>query len=163
MIRGMLWSMVLGLAGLPLPAGAGEKPDRVPIHLDGARVEAEVAANPAERRQGLSGRDRLAPDSGMLFVWPGEGRRVFWMKDTTIPLAIAFMDRHGRILNIAAMEPGRRDRFYPSRGHARFALEVNQGWFRAHGVEPGDRVHFRLPARHLPGPEPLQVGAAAGP
>jgi hypothetical protein len=158
----MLWAVVLGVAGLSLPAGAGDKPDRIPVLLNGARVEVEVAANPAERRRGLSGRDRLAADAGMLFVWPGEDRRTFWMKDTTIPLAIAFMDRHGRILNIAAMEPRRRDRFYRSRGNARFALEVNQGWFRAHGVEPGDRVHFRVPARHLPGPDPFQVGTLPG-
>jgi len=159
MIRKMLWRTLLAMTGLSLSASTWGEPDRIPIHLGGAQLEAEVAADPAHRNRGLSGRYHLASDSGMLFVWPREGQRTFWMKDTFLPLSIAFLDARGRVLNMATMEPLRQDRFYRSQGGARFALEVNRGWFREHGVESGDRARFRIPARFLPGEEPLRLGS----
>ncbi|HKJ71443.1 MAG TPA: DUF192 domain-containing protein [Gammaproteobacteria bacterium] len=154
------------LAGV---AAAGELPETT-VRCGEAGLTAEVAVTSTERARGLSGRDRLAPDRGMLFVWPGEEPRRFWMKDTRIPLSVAFLDRRGRILNIHRMAPpavttrfGVPDggfRRYPSRGPARFALEANRGWFAAHGIEPGDRCAFRL-AAGVAGAEPLAVGGGS--
>mgnify|MGYP006284390173 CR=1 FL=1 len=150
---------------LALAAGSGgavpDRGDRLPrvtVAVAGSTVEAEVAATPAARRRGLMGRTRLAPGRGMLFVWPEPGQRWFWMKDTRIPLSVAFLDTSGRILNIERMAPLRREPRHPSRGPARFALEVPRGWFRARGITPGDRCRFRLPADLAPGGRPLEVG-----
>jgi hypothetical protein len=143
---------------------------QVTVKVAGQRLEAEVAVSPAERARGLSGRDHLERDRGMLFVWPRPGPRRFWMKGTHIPLSVAFLDEQGRILNIQRMAipetapsgwPPDGYRRYPSRGPARFALETNRGWFRRHGITPGDRVRFRLPAG-MAGPEAIVVGPAGG-
>ena len=141
-----VWALgLLGLAGIAGAAAADDPAATVTVRLGDVAITAEVADDTASRRQGLSGRDQLARNRGMLFVWSEAGPRSFWMKDTTIPLSIAFMDRRGRILNIERMAPLRQDRFHRSQGLARYALEMNQGWFAQHGVEAGDRARFRLP------------------
>ena len=151
----------LALASARSPASLPE----VTVQIGGQRLTVEVAATPAARARGLSGRDRLRPDRGMLFVWPHPGPRRFWMKDTRMPLAVAFLDSSGRILNIHRMappSPAREGfRYYPSQGAARFALEVNRGWFAEHGIGPGDRCRFHLPAG-VAGRRPLTVGDAPG-
>lgn len=155
-------SLGLLLLGLAAVAGRARALPEVTVWVGETPVTAEVAASPEERARGLAGRDRLAPDRGMLFIWPEPGPRRFWMKDTRIPLAVAFLDADGRILNIHRMSPPGAAppsglRRYPSRGPARFALEMNRGWFAAHGIGPGDRCRFRIPAG-LAGPDPLAVG-----
>lgn len=84
-------------------------------------------------------REHMPESHGMLFVWPGDQVVAMWMKNTLIPLSVAFIDHDLRVLNIADMEP-RSLELHPSRGPARFALEVNQGWFDRHGVEAGARI-----------------------
>ena len=106
------------------------------------RVPVEIADTDAERAKGLSGRDRLAPDDGMAFVFEQPSTSAFWMKDTTIPLSIAFWDSAGRIVGIMDMPPCRSDpcRLYrPDRPYVG-ALEVNRGFFDAHGVTEGDQL-----------------------
>ena len=131
-------------------AHAEELPE-ITIRLGDARIKAEVAATPESRATGLSGRDRLGADRGMLFAWDDAAPRRFWMKDTRIPLSIAFLDERGRILNIHRMAPPPPEgpaggyRRYRSRGPAQYALEVNRGWFANHGIAAGSRCHFRLP------------------
>ncbi|MFA9461053.1 DUF192 domain-containing protein [Thiohalorhabdus methylotrophus] len=156
----------LRLCLLPLLIAGGAAPEAaaaptVTVAVGDARLHAEVAATPEAHRRGLMGREHLGADSGMLFVWRRSGSRTFWMKNTPLPLSVAFLDDRGRILNIEAMAPLREDRHYRSRGAARFALEANRGWFRRHGVEPGDRCRFRIPAGLLPARErgALVVGA----
>lgn len=111
------------------------------LTVGGHPVTAEVAEREEDRRRGLMGRDSLPPDHGMLFVYPDERTLSFWMRDTRIPLDIAFLDRRGYIVDIQAMEPETEER-YSSRAPAMYALELNQGWFEEHGVEVGDRVEF---------------------
>jgi uncharacterized membrane protein (UPF0127 family) len=94
---------------------------------------------------GLLHRSALATDTGMLFAYPDDAPRAFWMKDTRIPLAAAFLDAEGRILNIQEMSPatgipGADLRTYPSRGPARVVLEMESGWFARKGIREGDRV-----------------------
>lgn len=105
----------------------------------------EVAADDYSRQRGLMFRDELAPDTGMLFIYPGERVRSFWMKNTRIPLSIAYADRVGHIVRIADMAPGvgvpdERLPRYSSERAATYALEMELGWFEAHGIRAGDRL-----------------------
>jgi hypothetical protein len=107
-----------------------------------ATLSVEVAADGRARSVGLMGRPRLAPDAGMVFMFDEPGSGGFWMKNTLIPLSIAFWDRSGRILKILDMTPCRADPcpvYYPGVVYVG-AVETNRGWFAAHGVRPGDRV-----------------------
>ncbi len=84
-------------------------------------------------------RTRLAASSGMIFIFPDERPVSMWMKNTPIPLSVAFIDSSGRIINIEAMQPN-SEQTHSSNGPAKYALEMNQGWFSKHGIESGDRV-----------------------
>ncbi len=109
------------------------------LTIDGASVVVEIADEEAERARGLMHRDALAPGRGMVFVYPDAKPRHFWMKDTRIPLSIAFVDDEGRIVRIADMAPlttRRTASLYP----AQYAIEVPKGWFAEHGVDEGDTV-----------------------
>ncbi|MCS6840647.1 MAG: DUF192 domain-containing protein [Roseiflexus sp.] len=109
------------------------------------RLEAEVVATPEKRSIGLMFRDALPENRGMLFVFPGPYSGAFWMRNTRIPLSIAFISQERRILNIEDMQPFDEVTQHAPRGVARYALEVNQGWFAARGIRPGDEVVFELP------------------
>ena len=107
-------------------------------------VRVEIARTPAQLHRGLMGRRSLAPNAGMAFVFSTDTRRPFWMKDTLIPLSIAFWDGRGRIVRILDMTPCRADpcRTYDPRVAYRGALEVNRGAFKRWGVQRGDRVRL---------------------
>lgn len=114
---------------------------------DTMMLTVELAETDDQRAYGLMERDTLAPDRGMLFVYPAarDSSRGFWMYRTWIPLDIAFLDADGRILDIRQMQPcespnPRVCRLYSPGVAYRGALEVNRGWFAEHGVEVGDRV-----------------------
>ena len=105
----------------------------------------ELARTPAERAQGLMNRRSLAAKAGMVFVYPQDHRGGYWMKNTLIPLDIAFYDARGRILRIFTMQPCRREpcRIYDPNVAYRGALEVNAGSFRRWRVRAGDRIAVR--------------------
>jgi uncharacterized protein len=111
----------------------------VELRIKGHRVLAEVAATEQSRTTGLMYRFSLKPDSGMLFVFGTPQPLAFWMKNTYVPLSIAFIDADGRIVNIEDMAP-QTEATHGSRGLARYALEMKKGWFGAYGIGPGDRV-----------------------
>ena len=107
-------------------------------------LEVQVADTPAERRSGLMGRESLSPYDGMAFVWEEPVVSTFWMKDTLIPLSIAFWDGHGRIISILDMAPCTEDPC-PSYGPDEpfvGAVEVARGTFERQGVALGDRVEL---------------------
>jgi uncharacterized protein len=106
------------------------------------RVAVEIADSPAERERGLMGRANLGDDDGMVFVYDADQRGGFWMKNTLIPLSIAFYDASGRIVRILDMEPCRRDPcpVYEPGVAYRGALEVNRGAFTRWGIGEGDTV-----------------------
>lgn len=106
-------------------------------------VRVEIADSPDEQAKGLMNRERLGEDRGMLFVFPDEQIRSFWMKNTLIPLSIAYIDSEGRIIDLQEMK-ARDDQLphYVSAEPARYALEVNQGFFEERGVEVGDRAEL---------------------
>lgn len=131
-------AVVVALGTCGAPASSGALPTH-PIMIDGKLMIVEVASTQGQRARGLMFRPSLAADAGMLFVYPDSAIRRFWMKDTRVPLSIAFIDDHGEIKRIADMQPLSTDRtssLYP----VRYALEVNQGWFAEHEVEVGDTV-----------------------
>jgi uncharacterized membrane protein (UPF0127 family) len=104
-------------------------------------VQVEIADTDAERQTGLMGRTALAEDAGMLFVFGQEQPLSFWMKNTLIPLSIAYISEGGTIVDIQDMEP-LDETSHPSAAPARYALEVNQGFFEARGVQVGDWVEL---------------------
>lgn len=103
------------------------------------RLTVEIADTPEERALGLMNRESLEEDSGMLFAWPEDTESGFWMKNTLIPLSIAFIDAAGIIVDIQTMEPQDETLHYSSSPY-RHAVEANQGWFAKHGISTGDSV-----------------------
>jgi uncharacterized membrane protein (UPF0127 family) len=125
-----------------LSACGGEQGPRAVIETkdDEVTVHVEVADTEAERARGLMGRRELLDDAGMVFVFPTDSTSAFWMKDTLIPLSIAFYDESGTIVRILDMEPCTRDPcvLYDPEASYRGALEVNRGAFERWGVREGD-------------------------
>ena len=117
------------------------------IQLGGSPLTVEIASTPEERQKGLMDRRSLDPGRGMLFVFEDERQVSFWMKDTSIPLSIAFISADGTIRQIEDMEPFSLAPV-DSRRHVLYALEVNKGLFAQRGVKAGDRLE--LPARPAP-------------
>lgn len=115
------------------------------LMLNGHKVLVEVANQEATREAGLMFRQHMDWDNGMLFVFKDAQPLQFWMKNTVIPLSIAFMDEKGTILNILEMPPQTLDTF-PSKGPAKFALEMNAGWYTQNGLKAGDLVDGVLAA-----------------
>lgn len=109
------------------------------LRLGEHEVRAEYAQTPPERERGLMGRSELAADSGMLFRFDEVRRHCLWMKNTPLPLSAAFLDEDGVIVDVIDLEP-LSTQIRCSRAPARYALEVNQGWFEAQGIRAGDRV-----------------------
>ncbi len=120
---------------LPLPTKV--------VLVGGEPLHVEVAATSEARACGLSHRETLDPDRGMLFVYASPRPLEFWMKDTHVPLSIAFIDEHGIVLNIQGMTPMQTRERYRSVEPAKYALEALRGWFLLHGIKPGDKVEFQ--------------------
>ena len=115
------------------------------VSINGHGLIVELAFTPEFRSCGLSHRHSLESHHGMLFVFPKADPRRFWMKDTWMPLSAAFIDDSGKIINIEKMTPDQTTKQYLSHRPALYVLEVNQGWFDAHGVQTGDTVVMELP------------------
>jgi uncharacterized protein len=103
------------------------------------RIRAEVAADYGSRMTGLMHRPSMPQGSGMLFIFDEASVHCMWMKNTLIPLSVAFIDESGRILNIENMTPHSEQSHCASRP-ARYALEMNRGWFESRGIKPGIRI-----------------------
>jgi len=148
-LRLAVLSLVLGLGlmgagptATPPAAAQGQAQPVLPmvtlqagIHL----VKAEVADDERKRAIGLMFRESLAPNHGMLFVFREKAGHCFWMRNTLIPLSIAFLDDDGTIVNIEDMAPRSEDSHCPKRP-VRFALEMEQGWFGKRGLAPGAKL-----------------------
>jgi uncharacterized protein len=121
-----------------------EKKELIIIASHGAKVPVtvEYARTPTEQTYGLMFRDSVGADEGMLFVFDADGYRNFWMKNTKVPLSIAYISSRGVILDIYDMKPFDISVTYPSLYPCRYALEVNQGWFAKKGIKKGSKVIF---------------------
>jgi uncharacterized membrane protein (UPF0127 family) len=102
-------------------------------------IQAEVAADFASRAQGLMYRSAMPSNAGMLFIFDEASAQCMWMKNTLIPLSVAFIDDRGSVINIEDMAPQTEDS-HCARRPARYALEMNRGWFAARGIKPGSRI-----------------------
>jgi len=132
----MGWLLWLSLAQADVP---------ITLVIGGVNVTAEVADTPPERAQGLMGRTALLKDAGMLFIYPDEATRSFWMKNTPLPLSIAFIDKQGRVVHMTDLIPLETTPKL-SEIPAMYALEMTRGWFESHNVQVGQ------PIAGLPGP-----------
>ena len=103
------------------------------------RIEAEVAADQQNRMTGLMNRKAMPPQRGMLFVFPEKNTHCMWMRNTFLPLSVAFLDEEGRIINIEDMQPQTEDN-HCAKVPARYALEMNLGWFSQRGIKPGTKL-----------------------
>ena len=119
----------------------------VPLTINGFKLTVEVARTSEQQMTGLMYRFSLKPDHGMVFVFERSEPRAFWMKNTYIPLSIAFVAADGRIVNIDDMAP-QDETTHPSSGPAMYAIEMRKGWFAERGIKAGDRV------TGLPSPKP---------
>jgi uncharacterized membrane protein (UPF0127 family) len=135
LLQACFLAMVVTLSN---PATSEELPT-LPLSINGHRLVAETAATTATRTVGLMQRFSLKPDHGMLFVFDAPQPLAFWMKNTFVPLSIAFIGADGRILNIEDMAP-RTETTHPSLGLALYALEMKKGWFAERDIVAGDRV-----------------------
>lgn len=124
----------------PKMARPEARDDLVTLQVAGRAVAFEVALSPAEHGRGLMGRTEMADDRGMLFLYRTEQMRRFWMKDTLIPLDIVFLDSAGTVINVEEAPAGVEKPGFVSRRPARMVIELNRGWSRTHGLEPGDTV-----------------------
>jgi len=102
-------------------------------------IRAEVVSEPGTRAQGLMYRKSMAQNAGMLFIFDEAAVHCMWMKNTLIPLSVAFIDDRGAIVNIADMEP-QTEASHCAAQPVRYALEMNRGWFVSRGVKPGHRL-----------------------
>lgn len=119
------------------------KPNESFVVIKEETLIVEVAYKPEEKMRGLMYREELQEDHGMLFVYDEEKILSFWMKNTPIPLSIAFISKEGVIVDIQDMEP-LTTTSHRSKKPAKFALEVRRGWFKKRGIEIGDTVKLPL-------------------
>jgi uncharacterized membrane protein (UPF0127 family) len=135
-----IFALVLALAaGACLAQPSGPALPKVQLTAGMYLIQAEVAADFGSRAQGLMYREEMPSNAGMLFIFDEPGDQCMWMKNTLIPLSVAFMDDAGTIINIEDMAPQTLDS-HCARRPARYALEVNRGWFAARGIKPGSRL-----------------------
>ncbi len=127
-----------------ISAGSQNRKTRVIVlNQEGAEIEilCEIANNVKEISRGLMYRKSLAENHGMLFIYDKVQRRRFWMRNTLIPLSIAFIGEDMTITQIETMAP-KSDKLYPSNSPVKYALEVNQGFFRKNLIKPGFRIFY---------------------
>ena len=138
----LFFPLVMFLSALSSCSGL-EKFEKRELVIEGREgqviVIAEIAGTDAQRQQGLMYRKELKDGRAMLFVFERDQMLSFWMKNTLIPLSVAYIAQDGRILEIHDMEPGDLNPVQSSRS-ARYALEVPQGWFSRAGIRVGDRI-----------------------
>ncbi len=141
-LRGLLLQFIMGLT-LCGPVWAQQIPQpRLPtVQLQAGmhNIVAEVARTPEQQQTGMMMRTEMATHEGMLFVFDDVSPRCFWMKNTLLPLSIAFIEDDGTVVNIAEMKP-RSEASHCSEKPVRYALEMNQGWFSKRAIKPGFRI-----------------------
>lgn len=152
-IPAIVW-VALFLLHPPLcPAQSGPQPTlpAIELRIGTKKITAEVADEDHERAAGLMFRKSLASDSGMLFVMDDSGPVGFWMKNTEVPLTIAYIDPAGVIKELHDLQP-RNEKPVPSRfPNIAYALEMPQGWFTKNNIWPGERLEG-LPKPTAPSP-----------
>ncbi|QEN03244.1 DUF192 domain-containing protein [Thiospirochaeta perfilievii] len=123
--------------------------DSIDLKINSKILQVEIAATDTKRAQGLMNRDSLGKNNGMIFVFDKERAVSFWMKNTLIPLSIAYIDKKGVILEIYSMKPLSTEPIQSKRSSILYALEVNEGYFKDNGIKVGDRVELETLYNYL--------------
>lgn len=132
------WMLMMVALWMPI-SGNADPLMTYPLKIKSHSLRAELAQTEEEKRTGLMFRKSLPENTGMLFVYEVEGRWAMWMKNTYVPLSVAFIDRNGVILNIEDMEP-LTEESHAAAGPAKYALEMSRGWFAKRGIGAGAHV-----------------------
>ena len=133
------FAFALSAALLTLSAHAQNRLPVTELTAGFHRIEAEVAVDQASQAKGLMHRRSMPANHGMLFVFPRTNHHCMWMRNTLLPLSVAFLDAQGKIINIEDMQPETEDN-HCAASPARYALEMNIGWFTAKGIKPGFQI-----------------------
>lgn len=134
--------LALPLIALAMASHADDGQPRLPtirLNVGIYNIQAEVAQTPDEREIGLMSRKSMAANDGMLFAFEQPGKQCFWMKNTLLPLSVAFVADDGTIVNLDDMKPLTLDG-HCSTKNVRFVLEMNQGWFAKRGIKAGEKL-----------------------
>ena len=134
-----LFAVLAALATVPAAAQQPQQLPMVTLNAGMHNVQAQVAASPDHRQIGLMYRREMPTNEGMLFVFEDTSRQCFWMRNTLLPLSIAFIADDGTIVNLADMKPMTEDSHCSSKP-VRYALEMNAGWFAKRGIGPGSKL-----------------------
>jgi len=134
--------LIAAVIGLVLGATAWAQSAMPVMELSAGfyRIEAEVASNDRNRQLGLMNRQTMPAQHGMLFVFTENNTHCMWMRNTLLPLSVAFLNEEGKIINIEDMQPQTEDN-HCARVPARYALEMNLGWFAQRGIKPGMKLN----------------------
>lgn len=134
-------SVLTGLCGLVMSVSAWAQNAMPVMELTAGfhRIEAEVAATDQNRQVGLMNRKSMPQQRGMLFVFTQNNTHCMWMRNTLLPLSVAFLNEQGVIINIEDMQP-QTENNHCAKVPARYALEMNLGWFAGKGIKPGTRI-----------------------
>lgn len=130
---------LLAWSALALPA-YGDSPVIIELNAGIHVIRAEVANTFETRSRGLMYREALAVNQGMLFIFPTVERHCMWMKNTPLPLSVAFIDQGGKVVSISGMAP-HTENSHCAAQPARYALEMNKGWFSGKGIRAGATIH----------------------
>jgi hypothetical protein len=130
--------LLLVVLVLPMGSGAQDFP-RISVSIGVHLIQAELAATQESRNRGLMFREKLGQNEGMVFRFPAPRQVCMWMKNTLIPLSVAFIGDDGRIINIEDMRPQTTNE-HCSQQVARYALEMRQGWFKQRNIKAGELV-----------------------
>lgn len=133
----MKWIIALIFYGLTSLQAA--RSEEIELNFGTHKIRAAIANTPKSRAQGLMNTTHLCDDCGMLFVFPHQGNHKFWMKNTQLPLAIAFINSKGHILKISEMQAHSLHN-YSAQGDILYALEMNAGWFSARQIKTGEQI-----------------------
>lgn len=135
-LLGLMAAPALALQGMPT---APQKLPTTQLGIGMHVIKAEVAQTPREHAIGLMWRTEMGANDGMLFIFPQATKQCFWMKNTLIPLSIAFVDDDGKIVNIDEMQPQTEDA-HCSAQPVRYVLEMNKGWFAKRHIQAGQKL-----------------------
>ena len=140
-----LWVAML-VTGAAWAQGQPQNLPAVTLQVGMHNIRAQLAVTPEQRQIGLMFRQTMPTHEGMLFVFEQATTQCFWMRNTLIPLSIAFLADDGTVVNLADMKPQSDDSHCSTRP-VRYVLEMNQGWFAKRGVKPGSRITGKLFAK----------------
>ena len=136
----IVFAIGLGMHSAPARSNAQVKAlPTIMLKVGSQTVKAEVAVTDETRQKGLMFREKMAANSGMLFVFADIAYHAMWMRNTPLPLAVAFMDQSGKIVSIHEMQP-HTEISHMAAGPVRYALEMNGGWFERNQVKAGDLI-----------------------